>query len=416
MTYIVESFWNIKRPIRMFSENISVSWFLPPFGCLWTPIKLKGAGHTPHSILFASKDGLIGYLCMLDPKLKSIVNAAASTLDVGIPNIKRQLAKQILEGSVTEPLDFFSAGKEFMVKHVWEEGKKIASSKAQEKLRANRINVPNEVYTNFPILNMENVISGNSKLGKIEADIKNRLGSKYYKSTLTPTKDMVEAAYGWMGEFKTEMMSRDEEEVISVCPYAVIDSRIQKLYRIFGIIENRDVYQVHPERVLRLIRQDKSFPRYLRAERVFELVTQPAVIQNPEMIYHILVAIGLEANVSSRLMRELVLSGDTYKMLTESIILSTNDNIIGQLNLNRINYERFVEMSRTANRILDATLSVLGLGYVIYRYLVTGKMYKIRFTLTDQSRATMMAKFTGKKMYLALKSLGIYRWDVPIEQ
>ena len=281
---------------------------------------------------------------------------------------------------------------------------------AEAKLRDAGAPLPSLRYIHFTETLMRNTIESNSKLIELDVDVKATFGLEYIERTKLPVVDILGSKYSWMRYISIKFGRELSAKVVPVCPFVGWDDKIANLVTLIGLSRSRDIFRMHPEALLSIIRRDKNFPRYIRAETLFKELTKPSIIIEPSRILNTCIAMGLDPNIASQLVTKIFKDSDRFKMMTEGIMMSTNDQIIGSMDLGRSTYDRLVHFIDTGDQILNAVLSVLGLGLVFDKYMSEGKLYDITMTYTDLGKSMMMTEFTGKsKRYTALRFLNLFQ-------
>lgn len=329
-----------------------------------------------------------------------------------MPNTKREIANALYDGKGTQPYDFFAKGKEFVKKHVIDGVRYKLALEAEKFLEAQGISLPRSRYTNFTRELLSQSISGNSKLGQLEADSKSRMGAKYEARARKKIGDRYGAKYGWMQSIRLKETTNDLTNVLAMCPIAGLDPMISNLYLKIGYSTSKNVFEFHPERLLSFLRRDPKFPRFLTADNVFAIMSKPEIVYFEQNAYHMLICLGLDQKIAAEALSMFRSRGEMYKMLTEASIVSSNDHICGILDLSRTSYNRMVSLITTGDTILDSTLYLLGFSYVIFKYFETGKLTQITLLNNDVGYEKMKQKFTGRtKTYSGLRYLGLFNTD-----
>jgi hypothetical protein len=408
------SFWNLKRAYvdRSYTgrHRDYDLWIRLPFMSLSVPPEDGGVGAFLDETLFASKNGLIMFDAYQKPELYEWINAACFVMKVRPPNTKRAIAQRLLEGEVTNPKLFFQSGLDYVKKHVWIPERLKMAQVANEGLRRNGLTVPKETYTRFPEYLMSTVLEGNPRLGQIDAEVRSTLGNLYMDRVQAYNgADVIGESYGWMKPLKVEWLEIDEEEVYDICPYSCIDPIYQRLYRIVGYARDKDFIELNAERIFSIIHRDPHAPKYITSDRLYTILSAPNVIHNPDFIMLKLLSLGIRKQTAGQVLKRIVDKGLAYRMMRDAIIMSVGDNLLGQLDFSEKTYRRFVKFISTGDKIVDAVLQNLGMGYVIYNYVRTGRMRKLRLSYDDLGRSEILGFLTGKKkFYRSLRHLKLF--------
>ena len=286
--------------------------------------------------------------------------------------------------------------------------KREAAIHSEEVLRKLGVKLPRNRYTNFTTEMMVDSLQNNPRLLNIKANVKTLYGTAYSVNVTKPTKDFLKTNFGWM-EHVTIIKKDPLKEVIPICPF-VMDTFVRKLFRQIGYTRSGTAYRISAATIFSIIKKDKNFPRYIRQETVYEIISKPNIIHFPRRIFHMLRVLGLESTLASTLTSQLQGSADTYKMLTEAGIVSTNDNIVGQMDLSQRTYSRVCNVISTGNRILNSVLNVILMAFsIVEADRTNGIVHSYDLLYTNEGLKKMLIQFTGKtKTYKSLSYLNVF--------
>lgn len=412
--FLLYAMWNFKRTVRydIDRQNRKVTWYVLPFGAIWTPISLGGVGVMPGSLLYPAKDGLIAMYSYIDTAFKKVIDAAAHILSIKEPGIARRLAKDLLTPSRTRPYGFFSKGTKFIQERVLIPDRVKASIAAANRLSALGIKPPHIRYYNMPNDLIETALQSDKSLKMIAVAAKMNNGAGYYaRSKISNSVSRIDSLYGWMSYIKIKVgkvvdYSIDASPISPQCP------KLTKLMMVLGHNKEAHLQNASPERLLRRIKADKYFPRYIQPETIMAIVSQPAILYFPERITDVLLTMGLDAKIASQVVNDIVKNEQTFRILTEASLLSTYDPTMAEMDLSQNQADKrlinYVPMNDT---IVDNVLRSLGIALAIYLYMISkdGKLRQVTIYLDDAGTQKMMEKFTGSKhQYAGLKYMGVY--------
>jgi hypothetical protein len=410
MTASVMMMWNIKRMvlINRSHERKNAQWFVLPFCGLYAPTPI-GVGLVPGSLIFASRNGLCALHAFQDTKLYNLLNGAMTTMNAKHIDPRRDIVRNLISGKYTTPKNYFGKGIDLINKYVKEPRKIKASKEATARLAKLGVKAPRLSYEFFTRNMFEMVLSGNASISKLDADVKSIMGRAFAERLDGKTEDVLDEMYGWMSGLTVSFTDKKINASAERCPLASFGPKYSELVRILGFRKGKNVFEMHPERILSFLKRDPTIPRYLRSEMILAAISKPNIINFPERIVDTLIILGVDQQIAAQAVASLKSQGLLFAMMTEATLMSTADLVIGQCDLSRGSYEKLVDTWQVNDPVLESVIQLLGLGYALTSYMQTGVIKQVRITFTDEALGKMLTQFTGRRnRYKALKYLGVY--------
>jgi hypothetical protein len=151
-----------------------------------------------------------------------------------------------------------------------------------------------------------------------------------------PVKDYFRKEFQWLEGVEFDVT--DERLPIldymqEFVPIAGVDERVADIMRRVGVSSSGDVSSLATIRILSELAKDKYFPSDLRPETIVKFLSQPAIIANSTNVVLVLIAMGAAPDIAQSAASKIVQSLENSIFLDQVKTYSTNDQIIGFLNL-----------------------------------------------------------------------------------
>lgn len=360
-------------------------------------------------LLMPSNDGVIPMVAFEDPELEEYIDCAATVLDIKFEPVVNKVVRTIVRGTTTKPYDIFGAGKDFVNKFVKDPEKVANATKALKWLRDRGIKPPRNSYLKFTENLLIDSLTGNKKMVELLSAQKTSNGALYAGNTIRKRK--LAGIYGWMRHL--QIQKGDVVQPSFVCPIAGFDNKISRLFRIIGYVSKGNIRSLSPDVMLRFIRGDKNLMRSLRPEEIINEISRSDVYHSEDVMLHVLIAMGLRQSDATKIIAKFHVEDNRFHMLTEAKLMSTNDQIVGQLDLSMLNLRRLIYIQPMGDSIVESMLFLLGFGYLITKYMETGEVRKLSISISDLGREEMMKRLTGKgQRYDGLRFMQTYNQPV----
>ena len=134
------------------------------------------------------------------------------------------------------------------------------------------------------------------------------------------------------------------EPKYDVCPVAGADPWMSLMLRTVGMSSTGDDVTIKISTLASMITRDKTVPSDITVDQIFRLVTNIAVSGDIEAIKDVMIAIGAQPETASQFALKAISLAGSFAFLNKTQSYSTQDMIIGHMDLVVENFAKFVDV------------------------------------------------------------------------
>jgi hypothetical protein len=171
-------------------------------------------------------------------------------------------------------------------------------------------------------------------------------------ASTTPVKNYMIEKFSWLTGVVL-LPGEEVAEVIPINPVAGLHPTMARMVRQIGVSSAGDEVALKVNRILGDV-TDNKFPRDIRPETIFNVLTTSGIGTDLEMVANILMGMGAEPARAMKAASRIIVELNNFNFLDATKGYSTEDQIIGHLNLTRARYQELIAFE---NIIAEPTFS-----------------------------------------------------------
>jgi hypothetical protein len=349
--------WMFRRAVKVPSYPLSINYYLP-FCVYMLPKAEGGCGLSPHSILSANQDMPIMFRAHKNPRMLELLEYAHYIMSNDITNTRQLLADRLIQGLDTVPLDPLVNGRMYANRVKTEHyGKRISRAEsANDELIALGHSIHRLSITNFTDSILSAAILDNTSVRSLSPIEKARTGpfmiaaaENLHRKPL-PRFDWLKHIYIKYGD-ELEVNS-DHGEIV----WYAFDN-LKQCFGTIGIASESKI-RFSPGAILRILRKDRKFPRYINEEHIIDEINSINVLFDHELLRLKLISFGAKPELISEVIEIVSTSLDKFAILQAAGTVSLSDDVFSTLNTSSPNLELYIN-GTTGTEDLDALVYLL---------------------------------------------------------
>jgi hypothetical protein len=413
MTTMMHFLWGFKRSqTNVRSENADETYY-KPFASYYVTVAQKGIGRLPFTVAGANVDTTIvhNYYHVWDDDERDTYDAAAAVLGVKEPALKQELAKMVNSDSPdVYPVDPFAKGRAF-VRTTQLESRVIDSMHSDAVLRMKGMKVGRYVYSKYAESFMEDALGSNKELRIIDLASKSIVVASEIQAAAKGLRSSMIAQYTWVKGFKVTYEEALEPmfDARNLNPLTAFPPKMQVIAAGIGFAQSRDLFKVRASKILSVLRQDPYMRRDLREESIIELLSDPKVFADMELMVHVLVAIGARRDLAAQVASMFISRASSFIFKANLSGLSLADAALSHLDLSLSNHLRVVSIPVTTSVQLDDLLLMHGMAVMVLDAQKNGVTRKVKIVeMYDGATNDALKVFLGGQYIKAAKYISFY--------
>jgi hypothetical protein len=256
-------------------------------------------------------------------------------------------------------------------------------------------------YPKYPESIVIEAIRGHPKLVAMDNVLRWNDGSKLIEQAIKVSQggygNLVRGEYPWIWHTSiTEAETLNEKVTMDMHPFSFLYGDMDKMIRIYDVTQPRGFFKFHPQEILRILRDDKYFPRNFQSEQIFSYISNPIIFRDYTNIMNALIAMGASASAAGRAATYLVEHARGISISQAMQAFSFNDSFVTLLDQSQEAMDRCVRMDQTSDMKADQILRELFHLYSMLSGFKTKRWSVIDVKFTEESNDMINRQMLGR--------------------
>jgi hypothetical protein len=356
--------WALRRAVRITSGRSSFNYYMP-FGIYFLPKSEGGLGMHPAGVIGANMDMVVTWFAHVMGE-DDYLERMKAAVDTDATRVRRELAESLMQPDSILG-DQIANGRKYMadIKSKWN-GKfrdakaalRILDSRGMSRLVPRGLNILNIDKTM-----LENVVVQNETIQSLRIRDKESIGLSSLRAVRAGVRSPLSTDLTWVKDVDLRLGDNlplmDDELVLPV-----VDGANMKCLRSMGITTGRKL-SFSAAGVLRILREDKLFPRHVREEDIINILSHPEAGQDIDLLIQTLVVIGARPDLAQRALGDVIGSVSRFAILQSATKISIQDSFMSNIAVNEEVLNRLSTVY-TNNRTIEGLVKLLCMGVSMY--------------------------------------------------
>jgi hypothetical protein len=398
--------WILRRSVkdRSFRGKLGQSGFIVlPAALYFAPIVMGGIGGMPWMMFGPNKGLLWAIYSSTIYKRFAILQECASSVVAGVDIFKlRSIARDAVEGKITDPKGIFSAG----VAYIGEFTSKERINKSREALsRLSNLGIEVPSGMQYETQNVEktiNIIASTPSMGKI-SEVRRLETVLQSKSLMLAGMRLNKSKFTTLFPVITSMEWGVSEEltqpVHNYGPCPVLDDNQKLALNYVGVSPNFARTKFTLRELLSILSQgDPEFPRSVTEQSLLNLIGQPAIYNNEEALQLVFISIGAKPDRAAAAVAYVRSKQSLLTISKNQTSYSVGDGYFSMFSTDEAQLNRVMSIPSPGSNILRDTLRDLGLMFFVSEVLRTGVVRRIICRHTSQSTVAAIKIYSKNRI------------------